>query len=328
MESVCYSLSDFVQPNGARDSKHRETWERFYREALLAIERTDSIQLRNWMLQSVGQTVQLMGSRANRLFELIGCVARGAWREFKELFRAICCGQLTPYMKNLCRRLWVNLKGLIAKIGNAFTNARDFVASLTRADSREIIDLTMAFVGSVVGFVLIGGAGDGGLIDADIAVLGLGGHRSLWFHSIFIGIAAESSFMSFFALQRLLHGNLPDDHQPLWDRLLMLSERFHAGLIRGCWVGVTTHLAMDSHIDGWTPYKDLPIALPSYAHHLVMDLNAAAAGWFAWQWHDKIKRHFRDNSFYPAREVSKSGAVVNLPSLEAVELDSRPQALG
>ncbi|MBW7893728.1 MAG: hypothetical protein H3C27_01340 [Opitutaceae bacterium] len=259
-----------------------------------------------------------MASRAIRLFDLIECVARGTWREFKQIFRALCSGELTTYVKDLCRRLWGKLNAIWSRVSKAFTDAKDFIASFSGASASLTIDLTMAFLGSCIGFVLIGGAGDGGFIDADIDLLGIGGHRSIWFHSIFIGLAAESAFTSLFSLQRLLYCNLPDEHLPLWDRLHGLSQRFHAGMIRGCWIGVTTHLAIDSHVDGWTPYKDLPIALPNYAQHLVMDLNAAASGWFAWQWHDKIKRHFRRNAPSLPREISKNGQAFSLPSVDAI----------
>ncbi len=147
----------------------------------------------------------------------------------------------------------------------------------------------------MLGFVLIGGLGDGGAIDMDIAAAGIGGHRSIWFHSALIGLAAEVCFRSAFELVDLLHERLPRRHSPVWDRMLAVGRRFEHALVTGSWIGVTTHLVADSHIQGWTPYKDLPVALPEWGHHLVMDMNAAAAGWLGWHWRDKVTRHFRDS---------------------------------
>jgi hypothetical protein len=222
-------------------------------------------------------------------------VAKGAWKEFKRFFRALIKGELTAYLKDACRRLWVALTGFWNRIRKAYQDASSFVSDLRNADRQTMVDYAASFLGGVIGFVLIGGMGDGGAVDGDIAVLGIGGHRSILFHSVLIGLAGEVCFLSAFRLIELCHHRLPADHSPIWDRLLHIHRRFTHALVTGTWAGVATHLTVDSHFDGWQPYKDLPVVLPAWGHYLVMDINAAASGWFGWQWH-RAKRLFRDDS--------------------------------
>lgn len=271
----------------------RLDWERFVFEARYALRRLDSTLLRAWGKQSLAAAVQATGSRAFTIFDLVRAAAQGLWHEFKVAWSALWNGELSVYLRDLAKRVWAKLRELWTTLLQRLDETKAFVTSLPQASAAQITEYAIAMLGAVLGFAFIGGCGDGGVIDADLMAFGIGGHRSMWFHSAFVGLAAEVSIRSSFELVRLLHRQLPERHLPIWDRLLKLSSIWTSSLVAGSWLGVASHLTVDSHIDGWTPYKDLPIALPNWGHHLIMDLNAAASGWFAWQWRHKVVRVLR-----------------------------------
>ena len=49
-----------------------------------------------------------------------------------------------------------------------------------------------------------------------------------------------------------------------------------------------------------------------------MDLNAATAGWFGWQWHDKVKRHFRSDRIIAAKHRGEELSVLVSSTNDAV----------
>ena len=269
----------------------RSNWRRFIAEFRMALEAAEGQLLRQWARGSLALAIRVMVQRVGGLLQLVRLVARGAWREFRRFWHALFHGKLSSYFANLCRRTWRVLRDSWHRIKSSLAAAREFAAGLPGADAGRLGDLALQMMVGVLGFVIMGGLGDGGIIDLDWKLLHT--HRSFWFHSVFIGLAFEVFVRSALHLVDLLHGYLPRTHSPIWDRLQVLGHRYAQPLLAGSWLGVASHLVVDSHLDGWTPYKDFPIHLPNWGHHLVMDANAAASGWLAWQYHDKVARHFR-----------------------------------
>jgi hypothetical protein len=277
----------------------RQAWGRFASEFSTLIKEADTALLKEWGHRSMAAAVDVAVTRFKNLVSIVTKVAGGLWAELKRAFRSLINGRFTDYVVDLCGRVVAFFKRLWAAVIEAGKAFWQFVRSLPTAGHEKIVDTVTSFVGGVLGFIIIGGKGDGGLIDEDIDVFGLGGHRSILFHSLLIGVGAEACVRSTFELIDLLYNRLPKNHSPIWDRLRQIHDRFAQALITGSWVGVATHLAIDSHVGGWTPYKDIPVVLPNWGHHMVMDMNAAGSGWLAWQWYDKVKRHFRDNAIMP-----------------------------
>jgi hypothetical protein len=312
--STNFILSDFFDGSNYDKKNISKDWNRFYEEAKYALNKVDYNLLKDWASESLSIALNATWGRALNLWDLVKAVAEGTWEEFKKLWNALWEGEITKYARDLCKRTWSFLKDIWSVLKNKTKDIKSFVSSIKDLSKAELIAVAASLVGAIIAFTVVGGT-NGGVIDSDIKVLGLGGHRSIYFHSIVVGLAGEITFLSFFKLVELLHGNLPKKHLPIWDRMLKIYSRFTQGLITGTWIGVTTHLVFDAHIDGWTPYKDLPVSLPKWGHVMIMDLNAATSGWFAWQWLDKIKRHLRKNNFNPPR--SKKGNIYSaLPELK------------
>ncbi len=105
-----------------------------------------------------------------------------------------------------------------------------------------------------------------------------GWHRSIFTHSIIAGIVVETSVLSLLDLVATVHNNLPEKHAEFWDQLLKHSTTTSKSFVTGASLGIASHLGIDTFIDGFTPYKDLPISLPMEVHQTLMGLNAGAEG--------------------------------------------------
>lgn len=126
----------------------------------------------------------------------------------------------------------------------------------------------------VVGFYCgSGGDGDGGIPDLDF-LAGVGAHRSIFTHSIIAGTFIEAVVMALVDLIQVVHAQLPAEHSDFWDAMLRHAEIGGSTFVSGASIGIATHLGVDTLLDGFTPYKDLPIELPQFAHELLMGLNA------------------------------------------------------
>lgn len=138
-------------------------------------------------------------------------------------------------------------------------------------------DVAPEILGLTAGFFLGSGGfdADGGIPDMDLA-LGIGNHRSVLTHSIIAGSAAEAAILSTFVLSRILHSHLPADRDPLWDRLMRVSERFSVSLLSGTSLGLAYHLGLDATLDGATALKGLPWSLSLDAHRAIVGLSALA----------------------------------------------------
>jgi len=127
----------------------------------------------------------------------------------------------------------------------------------------------------VLGFYLGSGGpdGDGGVPDLDL-LGGIGAHRSILTHSILSGIVVESLVLSFLALSKTVYGNLPQEHDPLWEDLNNAGEKFLTTFTTGVSMGIAYHLGVDATLDGSGTYKDLPFDVPQVGHQAILAANA------------------------------------------------------
>ena len=133
------------------------------------------------------------------------------------------------------------------------------------------------FIIGVLGFLVGGGGidGEGGIPDMDIAFGGIGAHRSIFTHSIIAGSIIETISLGTITLTKMVHKNLPEQHDPLWDQIVSKNEEYFTALSIGLSAGIAYHLDIDATIDSAGNYHDLPISLPHEAHETIMAANAA-----------------------------------------------------
>lgn len=126
---------------------------------------------------------------------------------------------------------------------------------------------------------------EGGLPDTDIAVGGIGAHRSIYTHSILLGFGVE--FTARFGIMNLneLRHRLPADHHPAWDKIYHFMDSNKHLFIGAMWVGIGTHLLKDSglFIGNSKPYADLPVSMPMDAHNGMFAANGVASAVFGAQ---------------------------------------------
>jgi len=132
--------------------------------------------------------------------------------------------------------------------------------------------------------------GDGGVPDLDF-LGGIGAHRSVFTHSIIAGIVIETMLVSLSDLTKTVYNNLPEQHDQLWDRLVVGNEEILMALSQGMSAGIAYHLGVDATIDGDGIYRDLPISIPQDAHQIIISANAVAEGGNSFGW--KKGKRFR-----------------------------------
>lgn len=179
--------------------------------------------------------------------------------------------------------LVATMKRAASRLDNARKDATDrsieTCTNLTARICRNPREEAPRLAALVLGFSFGSGGvdGDGGLADLDL-LAGIGAHRSIATHSIFIGILAECLILSFVDLTRTVHQNLPEPHDPRWDRWLNANETVLEGLCKGMSAGLAYHLGVDATLDAGGTYKDLPVSVPQEVHEAILAVNAGTEG--------------------------------------------------
>ncbi|MBA4316769.1 MAG: hypothetical protein C0412_00055 [Flavobacterium sp.] len=150
---------------------------------------------------------------------------------------------------------------------------------LNREEQIEVVVVTILTV--AIFFAVSGGTDlEGGVIDLDLAIGGLGHHRSIFTHSIFIGLSME--FVGRFTINTLekVKNRMPIDRHQIWDKVFGYIDKHKEKAVAAMWLGISAHLLKDSGIfgDGVTSYKNLPFSMPMEGHQGMFAANGVASG--------------------------------------------------
>lgn len=139
--------------------------------------------------------------------------------------------------------------------------------------SKAAPQIFLAFIGFLVGSG--GFDGDGGLPDTDI-MAGIGYHRSIWTHSIFMALFIETIAYSLVKLVELFYDKLPEHHDRFWDKLMENQKQLTRAFANGACAGIAYHLLVDMNItaDSIKPYADLPFSTSMETHQAILGGNA------------------------------------------------------
>jgi hypothetical protein len=151
-----------------------------------------------------------------------------------------------------------------------FTTA---MAVALRDDPQKNASTVLAFA---LGFFVGSGGldGNGGIPDTDIAMFGIGNHRSILTHSVIAGIFVECSILALADLAGIVCDKLPQNKRsPFWDKISASKDAIAQQLCVGASTGIAYHLAVDATIQP-AAYKDLPLSMPMEAHQSVFAANA------------------------------------------------------
>jgi hypothetical protein len=124
---------------------------------------------------------------------------------------------------------------------------------------------------------------EGGLPDMDIAIAGIGHHRSIFSHSIILGLGIELLGRLMILVLGKIRDRFPEDHHEVWDKTYNFIDNNKDKAIAAMWLGIGAHLIKDSGIitGGVKPYTDLPIKMSREVHQATFAINGMTAGAFS-----------------------------------------------
>lgn len=206
-----------------------------------------------------------LGRLATRLGRFIGV-------EASDIARATAEGRTTRHLRERAARAGQATKA------SALSATRE-VGKIIHAFRREPGKVGSELMVTALAFYCAGGGldGDGGIPDTDIALFGIGGHRSIFTHSIIAGAVVEASIFSLYDLVRRAHAYLPAQRHPIWDRIHNGFQGITSAAARGSSAGLAYHFGVDSVLQP-AAYHDLPFSAPLDVHQTIMGLNAVAEG--------------------------------------------------
>ena len=264
MFSEEYAFNNFEQSGPLKD------------ELVFALRATPHEQIANWGKRIAKRFVSVGVKRVTNLGFLLSRLTMGTADELVSTVGAISQGRASEHfsdraavVSDTARRLGRGAEAAFQGLATFFQEKPDEAA--------------VSLLSSTLGFYLgIGhgkeGFGDGGIPDLDLTFGGIGLHRSIFTHSIIAGAFVETAVISLIDLNKTVYQNLPKEHNPFWDELHKYSNAAGDSFVTGASLGIASHLGIDTTIDGFTPYKDLPISLPMGVHELLMGMNSLAEG--------------------------------------------------
>lgn len=175
-----------------------------------------------------------------------------------------------------------NIVNHIKQLPEKTKNIYDFFINSPRDKQIEIIAVAILTISI---FYLSSGGLDfeGGLPDTDIMVGGIGFHRSIFTHSIIIGLGVE--FLGRFGILifEKIRNNLPIAHHKSWDKIYDFLDSNKNYAISALWLGIGIHLLKDTGIivGNVKPYVDIPNGLPMEAHQTLFAANGVASSIFS-----------------------------------------------
>lgn len=156
-----------------------------------------------------------------------------------------------------------------------------------KMSKEEQIEQVTVFVLSVLVFYTVSGGRDleGGLPDKDLKLLGIGGHRNIFFHSILLGLGTE--FLLRFSIEIIseFYRRLPTTHHKVWDAMHNFIKHNQNLPIAAMWAGIGAHLLKDANIlkERTKVITGLPVGRSMKTHQIVLATNALVSAAFAIQ---------------------------------------------
>jgi hypothetical protein len=264
MIAEAYAFNNFEQSGRLKD------------ELIFALRATPHEQIADWGKRIAKRFVTVGVKRVTNLGSLLSRLTMGTADELVSTVGAISEGRASEHFSDRAAAV----SDTARRLGRGAEAAFQGLATFFQEKPDEA---AVSLLSSTLGFYLgIGhgkeGFGDGGIPDLDLTFGGIGLHRSIFTHSIIAGAFVETAVISLIDLNKTVYQNLPKEHNPFWDELHKYSNAAGDSFVTGASLGIASHLGIDTTIDGFTPYKDLPISLPMGVHELLMGMNSVAEG--------------------------------------------------
>ena len=238
-------------------------------ELLFAWDHSDSSILAQWAVGAANTFGTALKRRASNLLGLVIGVAKGTWQEADAAVTAFRDDRLGAHVGGRAEAAYNAGVDFAARVKIATTTT----AGLLRTNPREALPQLLTLVATSA-LVSGGPDGDGGAPDLDL-MFGIGAHRSILSHSVLLGAALETAFLSLVTLVQVLHAKLPERHDPVWDTLALHADSIAHAASTGASLGMSYHLLVDGLLQP-AAYHDLPVSLPIEAHQGIFIGNGVA----------------------------------------------------
>jgi hypothetical protein len=236
-------------------------------EVKWALGRLDAKDIGTWGMALVGRVPGLIGRRITGLWKTLKSVGDFAINESCSAIKAAKDKKFLDHLRQRGQKSWE------AASGAAATSWK--LAKLARSNPKQFASDALPVA---LGFAIGSGGldGNGGAPDLDIAALGIGGHRSILFHSIIAGVVIELLLLSLVDFAKIVCEKLPENERsPVWGKILENAESLCLKAGIGASLGIAYHLGVDGLVQP-APYHGLPFSMPMEAHQAIFVTNAIA----------------------------------------------------
>jgi hypothetical protein len=242
-------------------------------ELKLALSRTTADDLKAWSSESVSRVPTIAKRRIKNFGALVSGIGKAVGEEVGGGVNAWKKGEFATHIGqrtaagidttlDFGKRTWRTLE-LVSKA----------VLDDPKKNAPGVLALALGFIAGSGGV-----DGNGGIPDTDIAMFGIGDHRSLFTHSIIAGIVVETSILALADLAGVVCDQLPaGQRSEFWEQISTTKDQIATQLSAGASAGIAYHLAVDATLQP-AAYKDLPFSMPMEAHQMLFALNAAVEG--------------------------------------------------
>lgn len=252
-------------------SKRQQRARQLYDELTFAVGRIERATLKDWSQRSALRLLSLATRRVGGVAQLGRLLGRVGARELSQLWIASRQRRLFGHVGD---RAAAAVDSTV-ELGNDGAQLVMHIGRAIRANPRQTAP---AVLGALLGFGAGSGGldGNGGIPDLDL-LLGIDAHRSLLTHSVLAGIVVEGLILALADLAAEVHGQLPHDHDALWDALAKAGAPLAGSLAMSASAGLAWHLLVDALIQPGA-YHDLPFSMPMEGHQTVLAANGLAEG--------------------------------------------------
>jgi hypothetical protein len=229
-----------------------------------------SLSTREWLLLvgrcAVASAVQTTRCRARNLRDAASSVVKTGRRYVRNGVRQSARDDIQQLGKT------------IAATPTAIRQSWRRFRSLTRGQQTdEVIGLCLTWG---IFWAVAGGADlEGGLPDLDLK-LGIGAHRNVFSHTVFLGLETEMTMRLAVGLLDELIQHMPNNRHPVWGKVAGTIARYQERAITAVWAGIGAHLLKDAgllHLGATKPVTGLPFHMPMEAHQAFLAANGVAA---------------------------------------------------
>lgn len=245
-------------------------FERMAYELAYAIQHTNGAEMTALMGHLASDGGSAVVCRVSGLWDLAANLFNGTVSELEDLVKAYKEDQFVDHLGRRVKRGVAVTTDTVSRGAKSLYALRNELLTNPADAAPKLLVLVLSSVAASGGV-----DGNGGVPDLDIPLMGIGAHRSPFTHSILIGSLLEAALLLLTRIVRCTYKNLPEQHDPLWERIARQSENILRAAGKGASIGIAYHLMVDAVVQPGA-YHGVPFDMPMEAHQMILAANSAA----------------------------------------------------